>query len=100
TCSRKPTPSMNRMATGKGPPWSGWTAKVGISPSGVRTRIVFSAMRLKSSPRRRPAAASALRLLEADQVARGVAEGAVADAVELVHRLLEHLAAARPDVLE
>src|SRR5688572_17540587 len=38
--------------------------------------------------------ATLAQLLDADQVARGIAEGAVAHAVGLVRRLLDHLGAA------
>src|SRR5215472_18833839 len=43
---------------------------------------------------------SGLALAEPNEVAGRVAERAVPDAVRLIHRLLQHLATSRPDVLE
>src|SRR4051812_12495748 len=51
------------------------------------------------SGRRRPGCCSA-QLLDADQVARGIADGAVADPVRLLHRLLDDLHVAALQLLE
>src|ERR1700682_5753712 len=71
-----------------------------VSPSGGRGRLRGLRRRRARAPSRCRLCRSWLRspdgsaqLLDADQVARGIAEGAVANAVRLLGRLLDELGA-------
>src|SRR3954453_6299066 len=67
-------------------PWTRRRSWLSAACAAADRRSVLVAMRRVSRPR--PDSAN---LIDADQVARGVADGAVADAVRLVDRLLDDL---------
>src|SRR3954452_6573118 len=69
------------------------TTAVAVVQAG-RARVRIGSVAMAAIARR------SAQLLDADEVARGVAEGAVADAVRLVGRLLDHVGVAARQPLE
>src|SRR5438067_12885545 len=80
--------------------WLSATCRAGDCVSVLVAMLIVSPSVRRGAPSRRRTPDRSAQLLDADHVARRIAEGAVADAVRLLGRFLDHLGVAGLQPLE